>query len=319
MAELVPPSAFSLSDVAVIVLTMNRPQSLERLLTSLTGQSGRPGRVIIVDGGHGSAGIVAGFADRLPIEHVMCHPPGQIRQRNMALAMLDDRTRLVALLDDDLVLETGAFDAMAAFWNTRDDQTAGVSFNVVNNPPFRHSAARALIGMSSPRMGAILPSGYNVPIAPASEDLAVDWLSGGATVWRQRVLLTHRHAEVRSRWAICEDILYSYPLSKTYGLYVCAGARVRHEHVYDHTRTVDHRFYGRTATLWRMHFVNSNPDLSKVRCALMLLAQALARLGSGVIRRQAADWNYGIGQIQGLRLGWGGLAAGRSLVPLLEA
>jgi len=319
MVDAAQRRAYTAADVAVIVPTMNRPRSLERLLSSLTQQAGPAGRIIVVDGGQGIESVIGAFADRLPIEHVVCHPPGQIRQRNMALSMLDSRTRLVALLDDDLVVEEAAVSVMVDFWNSRDADTAGVSFNVMNNPPFRHSAAKALVGMSAARMGAILPSGYNVPISPASQDLAVDWLSGGATVWRQDVLLTHRHSEIRSRWAICEDIIYSYPLSKVYKLYVCAGARVLHEHVYDHTKTIDHRFYGRTATLWRMHFVNNNPDLSKVRCAVMLLAQALTRLATGLVRRRPSDWDYGLGQIQGLRLGCVRLASGQSLVPLLEA
>jgi hypothetical protein len=93
---------------------------------------------------------------------------------------------------------------------------------------------------------------------------------------------------------------------------------VDHRHVYDHTKTIDHRYYGVTVTLWRMHFVNVNADLSKVRCCVLLLSQALTRLGIGVATRRQSEWKYGLGQLTGLRLGLGPFLAGRSLVPLLE-
>ena len=185
-------------------------------------------------------------------------------------------------------------------------------------PPFKYSFLASLVGMSAPRMGRILRSGYNVPISPTPANIQVDWLCGGATVWRQDIVSTHHHSEIQAKWAICEDIIFSYPLSKTFKLYVCADARVLHEHVYDHNKKVDHRFYGRAATLWRLHFVSSNPVLSTVLCGYMLSAQIAIRLAQSVVRRDRTILDYALGQIDGLRIGFGRVLAGHSLVPILN-
>ncbi len=309
---------YSGADLALIIPTKDRPQKMENLLRSLAQQTIPVGRVIIVDGGSGIDGLVRTFAEQLPIDYVPCHPPGQIRQRNLAIAQLDERTRLACFLDDDLVLEPRALESVIDYWNTLGSDTAGVSLNIVNNPPFKHSVWGALVGMSAPRMGKILRSGYNVPISPTPVNIQVDWLCGGATVWRQDIVTTHHHSEIKAKWAICEDIIFSYPLSKTFKMYVCADARVLHEHVYDHNKKVDHRFYGRAATLWRLHFVSSNPDLSAWQCGYMLSAQIAIRLAQSVVRKDRTILDHALGQIDGLRLGFWRILTGQSLAPILN-
>jgi glycosyltransferase involved in cell wall biosynthesis len=309
---------YSGRDLALIIPTKDRPQKMENLLASLAKQTIVVGRVIIVDGGSGIDDLVRTYSAQLPIDYVPCHPPGQIRQRNLAIAQLDSRTRLACFLDDDLVLDPRALESAIVYWNTLGADTAGVSLNIVNNPPFKHSFLASLVGMSAPRMGRILRSGYNVPISPTPANIQVDWLCGGATVWRQDIVATHHHSEIKAKWAICEDIIFSYPLSRTFKLYVCADARVLHEHVFDHNKKVDHRFYGRAATLWRLHFVSSNPELSKLLCGYMLSAQIAIRLAQSAVRRDRTLLDYALGQIDGLRIGFGRVLAGRSLVPILN-
>lgn len=48
-----------------------------------------------MDGGKGVRDEVMGFSDRLPVAYYECQPPGQIRQRNMGISLLDDHTSLV--------------------------------------------------------------------------------------------------------------------------------------------------------------------------------------------------------------------------------
>ena len=114
-------------DLAFIIPTKDRPKQVQTVLESIAKQSTPCGRIIIVNGGQSVQDIVMRFADRLPVEYYECHPPGQIRQRNMGISLLDDRTPLVGSLDDDIVLEPKALESMIAFWNRCDSDTAGAS------------------------------------------------------------------------------------------------------------------------------------------------------------------------------------------------
>lgn len=305
-------------DLAFIIPTKDRPEKLRNALNSITQQTVPCGRVIVVNGGQSVKDIVMSFSDRLPVEYYECHPPSQIRQRNMGISLLNDRTPLVGFLDDDIVLEPQALETMITFWNKCSKNTAGVSFNIANSPPFRHSRVKALIGMSSPQQGRVLRSGYNVPISHVDKDLRTQWLSGGATVWKQEILRRFAHKEIYSRWAICEDMIFSYPISKKYLLYVCADAKVRHEHIYDHTAKMKHRYYGRTATLWRLFFVESHHEFSRMSFLWMLVGQIIGRCILGIFSFRTRHLEYIIGQIEGAVIGLKALHRGVSLSSLLN-
>ena len=305
-------------DLALIIPTKDRSAKMRNLLDSLAAQSMQCGRIIVVNGGQSIRDIVMSFVDRLPVEYYECYPPGQIRQRNMAISKLDERTPLVASIDDDIVLESEALEAMINFWNKCEPETAGVSFNIVNNPPYRYSWIKSLFFMSSIRQGQVLISGYNVATTPVKEDMKTEWLSGGATVWRLHILKQFVHKEIQSRWAICEDVIFSYPAGKQFPLYVCADAKVRHEHIYDHTVKMKFRYYGRTVTLWRLYFVESHPELSRLFYIWMVLGQIAFRSFTGLILFQLSNLQYAFGQLEGLAKGLYAVMLGKSPFALLN-
>lgn len=305
-------------DVAFIIPTKDRPEKVKTVLDSVARQTVPCGRMIIVDGGRSVKDIVMGFSDSLPVEYYECYPPGQIRQRNMGIALLDERTPLVGFLDDDIVLEPQALESMITFWNKCEPDTAGVSFNIVNNPPYRHSWVRAIMGMSSPQQGLVLRSGYNIATSPVGTDLRAQWLCGGATVWKKQILKNFPHKEIDSRWAICEDAIFSYPIGKIFPLYVCADAKARHEHVYDHTAKMKYRYYGRTVTLWRLYFVESHVELSRMFFLWMLLGQITGRCVLGILSFRIRHIQYAIGQIEGAIVGLTALLRGVNLIFLLN-
>ncbi|MBI9082649.1 MAG: glycosyltransferase [Desulfobacterales bacterium] len=308
---------FNGADLAFMVPTKDRPEKMKNLLESLAVQTVPCGRIIVVASGMDIGDLVRSFADRLPVEYHQCDSPGQIRQRNMAISLLDGNTPLAGSLDDDIVLELEAVSAMIDFWNRVPANTAGVAFNIVNNPPYRYSVFKAMIGMDK-KQGRVLPSGYNVSTSPVKRDLKSDWLCGGATVWKQEILKRFHHRPIRSKWAIGEDVLFSYPVGKSFPLYVCAAARVRHEHVYDHAVKVKHRYYGRTVTLWRFYFIERHPELSLLFCTWMVIGQIIARSGSGLFLAKPDEVQYALGQVQGLVRGFLALARGKSVLPLLH-
>jgi glycosyltransferase involved in cell wall biosynthesis len=292
------PLPYRPSDLAILVPTKDRPAKLQEFLDSLAAQTARVGRVIVVDGGTSVRDVVLRYADRLPVEHHVCQPPGQIRQRNMGIALLDDRTPLVASMDDDIVFEPGAVERMIAFWNSVPAETAAVQFNIVNAPPEPDTRLRRLFGLSGPEPGRVLRSGFSTSNCQASSDHRADWVSGGATVWRLDVLRDHPHRELPGRWAISEDVIFSYGISRSLPMYVCASARVRHEHVFDYKVRRPERFHGLTQTLWVFYFVESNPDLSISAFLWSVAGTAAGRLLAGVATLNAAHLQFATGQIE---------------------
>jgi glycosyltransferase involved in cell wall biosynthesis len=293
---------YTSNDLTIIIPTKDRPEKIKDLLDSISIQNVQCHRIIIVDGGKSIETIVRSYKD-LPIEYYLCYPSGQIIQRNLALSKLTDEDKLIAFFDDDLVLMPDSLKYMMNMWNDVESETAGISFNIINSPPVKHTWYKALVGMSSKKMGTILPSGYNVPLSPALENIKTQWLCGGATVWKKSILENNINKEVQSRWAICEDITFSYPIGKKYPMYVCSAAKVRHEHVYDHNKKIDHFYYGRAATLWRLYFVMSNTNLSKTLFFYMIFAQVIIRFFQGVIFFRKDPIVHAFGQIYGCFVG----------------
>ena len=82
-----------------------------------------------------------------------------------------------------------------------------------------------------PEPGKVMKSGNNTSISNVKESIRCEWLNGGGTVWRQDILKKYPHDEVKSSWAVCEDLIYSYPKSKKYPLYVCQNSKINIEDV----------------------------------------------------------------------------------------
>ncbi len=304
-------------DLAIIIPTFNRPEKMANILTSLAAQIEPCGRIIVVDGGGSVERVVERFTERLPVEYHRCTPPGQIRQRNYGIALLGSETRLIAYFDDDIVLEPDAIKVMIAFLNGCEPDTAGAGFNMVNFPPHRLSLLKALFGMSSRQQGRVLRSGFNVTIANVQEDLRAQWLCGGATVWKSEILRKFLNKEINSRWAASEDLVFSYPIGKKFPLYVCANARVRHEHVNDHKAVNKYKYYGRTFTLWQLSFIEQHPELSRLYFFWMITGQILGRLISGSFQHQKSQIYTAIGLMEGMLSGINALRKRSDLANLL--
>lgn len=296
VAEVSEGTTYTSADLTVLVPTLNRPAKLTRLFESLEAQSEQVGRVILVDGAESAQAVVATFADRIPVEYFRCIPPSQIRQRNHGLAQLQARDRLIVFLDDDMVLEPEAIREMVRFWNIVEAETAGICFNIVNGEPERRTILNRLVGLTTIRSGVVLRSGLTTAVTHMDESIRVQWLPGGATVWRKEVLLDHPYREVSSRWAIAEDLIFSYPVGKRLPLYVCATARARHEHVYDHRPGMQQWYHGRTQTLWTYYFVSTNRELSKALFFWTLGLRMAGKLVRAVIRRDRNSLDFVRGQ-----------------------
>jgi len=305
-------------NIAFIIPTKDRPGKIKNVLDSLMRQTVSCGRIIVVNGGQSVKDVVMPFFDILPIEYYECNPSGQIRQRNMGIALIDKRTPLVGFLDDDIVLEPQALESIISFWNKCAPETAGVSFNIINTPLGRCSWLELILGLNAPQKGRVLRSGMTTSNCQVATDLCSQWLCGGATIWKKNILDMFPHKEISSRWAIGEDIIFSYPIGKKFPLYVCAASRVSHEHTMDYVSRMKYRFHGRTQTLWLFYFVESNRDLSRLLFFWTLFVRIFAKCVMGVIMFKIDYFEFAVGQLEGAVIGLWSLISGKDISTILS-
>jgi glycosyltransferase involved in cell wall biosynthesis len=306
------------ANIAVVTPTKGRHKQLRELLRTLSAQTAPVGQVIIADGGHDAEPVVAAYNGRLPVLWLACPTPGQIAQRNFALTHLDPRIEVVVYLDDDIQLEPDAIEKLVACWNSRDEAPSGMTINITNMPKQPDSLFRRIFCMQTEPKGRVLKSGYNTPMIGLTENIRSEWLIGGATAWRRDVLVAHINRPIPSRWAITEDLRFSYSLHKTgAALYGCAEAKVRH---IDDTITEDFAtgvFRGNNATLWRYLLVAENAELSKFQFFWMMFGQTLVRFALGLTGR---SWHLGytVGQLKGIAIAFYALVTRTDIARFLK-
>jgi len=287
-------------EICVITPTKGRHKQLGFLLKTLSEQSEPVGQIIIADGGRDAESLINSYKEKIPVTWLDCPQPGQVTQRNYALRLVTSQAKVIIYFDDDIQLETDAIEAFVAFWNSHASIPAGVSFNLTNMPKQTDNFLRRLFCMGTEPRGRVLRSGYNTPAVGVAADIRSEWLIGGATGWRKDILLSRENEEIPSRWAITEDLIFSYPLHKIgEQLYVCASARAAH---IDDTPTETFSagvFRGNAAVLWRYLFVTSHPELSQLLFFWMIFGQIVGRIGQGLVGRPGA-WGYAWGYSKGV-------------------
>ena len=306
-------------DVAFIIPTRDRPNKVNNVLESLVTQTVGCGRIIIVASGEDIEHLVLSFSGQLPVEYHKCEPPGQIRQRNLGIRLLDNQTKLVGFLDDDIILKENALENLIEFWNNNSPKTAGIGFNIVNNQFSQPSKIHSIVSKIIPA-GRVLRSGVNTGIGNIKKSIQTQWLNGGTTIWKQEILNEFRQKEINTNWAICEDLIFSYPIGKKYPLYVCADAKVFHDHKIDVSINDNIQLErGKKWALWILYFVKSNDNLSIFSYVIMILFTSLMGLLIGVfVPSKRAYVKFYFGRLEGAFTGLMTINKKKNLISLLE-
>lgn len=250
------------TDLAIIIPTKDRPEEVKRLLKSIAELDCKVGRIIIIATGMDIQNEVMSFVNRIPVEYYSSEP-GQIKQRNKGILLLDDSTKLVATMDDDAVFHKTSISEVINLWNSVETETAGVGFNIVNQVGHQHTWLRGIFGVSVPEPGRVLKNGLNTSFANVKHDVRSEWLNGGATTWRQDILQNNPHEEICSNWAVSEDLIFSYPIGKIYPLYISKDAIVEIDNLISYTENAKTLIYkGKTQFIWGAYFVSKNSDMS---------------------------------------------------------
>tara|TARA_B100000787_G_scaffold166828_1_gene152626 strand:- start:797 stop:1756 length:960 start_codon:yes stop_codon:yes gene_type:complete len=249
-------------DICIVTPTFKRTQQLDRLLKTLTKQTLAVGSIIVADGMGDAEETVANYQNQLPVKWLNCPVKGQISQRNYALKKLQSNVKIVIYFDDDMQLENNAILEMVNFWNKQTSLPAGVGFNNISVPERPDNIFRNLFCLATEPYGKVWRSGYNSPCSNPKESMTSEWLSGGSTAWRRDILDAYPVLDIPSKWAICEDLIFSYPVGKIEPLYQCDKAKVKE--INDNvslgfTSCVERSM---NTVLWRLYFVSKNPELS---------------------------------------------------------
>lgn len=273
--------------IAVICPTKDQPEKVKRLLSCLTASSVKPGQVLIADGGHNLKPITTPFEKALNLTCLYCPEAGQILQRNYAHSKLGPNIALVIHIDDDISFDQDALKVMLDFWNHKDQTQkplGGASFNVVDISRLKPSLFRTIFFLGTEPKGHVSKAGYAAPFCPSDKTHEVEWLLGGATVWRRDVIDNHRHPmSFPTRWAVCEDLMFSYQLRQDYQLMVVHDAKMRHNDTYSEMSFKQGLFYGVSSVIMRYHFNRLNQNLSFLAFIWMTLGVLAGQALRGII------------------------------------
>ena len=296
--------SFSASQVAVVCPTKNNELALRAMLDSLSAQTGKCGQVIICD----ASDVMSDLSDYTQtlrnFLHIKAPLSGQVLQRNHAFSFLEETIKLVITLDDDVILSKNAVFSLVDFWNSHKCEDTkplgGVALNVINSAKPRLERCRHLLFMPMSR-GKISKSGYSSGLGPLDGSEEPEWLLGGSSAWSAEVLSKIKHPiDFSTKWAFCEDLLFSYKASKQYSFSVCREAKLLHRENYNKMNLSKAIFYGKTMVIMRYFFVSSNEEFSKVRFFWMASALNLGYLSFGLSSKRYLG--FGFGGIMGLIL-----------------
>ncbi|MFH2058506.1 MAG: glycosyltransferase family A protein [Pseudomonadota bacterium] len=286
------------SDVALIVPTKDRPGKIKNLLVSLTEQN-VDCLIIIVDGGKSVKDVVQLFEDRLNIEYFKSDIPGQIHQRNIGISKIKENIRLVGFIDDDIIFKKNALSEMLSFWNTVEETTAGISFNVITDSKESYS----IFSKFQPKKkGKVLRTGHNTPIINIDETIRSQWLAGGCTIWRKDIIFKFKQSPLKTRWAVGEDVRFSYPIGKKFPLYVCVNAKVEEDdHAYLKSHPISfYKYQGKKTTLAIFYFVSNHSELSKKLFVCSTILKVTIKMIISLLRLSKQNIAYTSGQIEAL-------------------
>jgi glycosyltransferase involved in cell wall biosynthesis len=288
--------------LSVVVPTIGRPIELRRMLKSLAEQSVAPHQVIIVDEG-GEGDTLAREFPQLNISVTTLPQGSASAKRNRGVHCVPPGIELIGFMDDDIVLEPQAIEAMLDFWNNAPEDAGGASCNWVNQPPLYASRVKSLrlvsgLGLYDSRGGLVTRSGFQTVIGVVPENRYVQWLPSGAVVYPRRILQQYSFDEWLRGYSYLEDLDFSYSIGKKYKLAVVANARFRH---YPSTigRT-DPYVFGKREVANRLHFVRRHEELSPALCAVALSIRALLSVFQGVTRLEAAYFQRAGGNVVAL-------------------
>ena len=283
---------------AAVIPTKNRPEGIRRLLRSMQEQQIWPGQIIIVDSGDVSLDAIISEFDYFCIHYIKHKPSSLPQQRNVGICRLGCEIQIVAFFDDDVRLCPHAIDSVMAFWSCCPKDTAGIACNNVSHPRPPVTFLEKVFMVGSDRVGTILLSGFQSKICSLDGDYPVQWLIGGATFWRRSIFNEYAFDEWFCGYAHCEDVDFSYRVSKKYKLFAIKDAVFLHD-----TAPVQstHEYHlGKMQVANRIYFVRKHREFLLPLCYWSCLGLFLKNIFLGIVQCEKRCLFRGCGVFVGM-------------------
>ncbi|MCK5579856.1 MAG: glycosyltransferase family 2 protein [Candidatus Omnitrophica bacterium] len=287
--------------LALIIPTKDRPAEVMRLLESVKEQSVKPDEIIIVDGSgtpNAALNIEEFSGVRIKYKHIL--NPQLTKQRNLGLTLLDESIEFVGFLDDDIVFCEDAIKNMLSFWKEAPQEMGATAFNIINEKrPTPLVFLKLLFYTGTSKRGVVLRSGYCTLGYPTQETRMVQWI-GCATVWRRKIFDEFLFDEWYEKTGLCEDLDFSYRVSKKYQLAVVADSKVLHLTIPVKERKGYNFDFGVTQIHNRLYFVKKNLELSVGLCLWAGIGQLIENIVRGVFTLNKGYLVRAYGNVVGL-------------------
>ncbi len=224
--------------VSVVIATYCRGKPLARLLASLKAQTVPPGELIIVDASTDACTqhLIEELQPLTPCDLIYRKTErGLTFQRNVGLELA--KCDFILFLDDDVVLAPDFIQRMwGAFEDDRQHSIGGVCGFIANQwgrPATWKLRVARLLGLldGELRGGRLCRSGVFLELSmlkPFSGISDVDFLTGGATVYRREVFDEARPPWTFDGYAAGEDKYLSLRVRQKWRVCVCGDALLRH-------------------------------------------------------------------------------------------
>lgn len=228
--------------ISFVIPTVDRQDSLEKLLSSLQSQTRLPDEVVIVFQGDGDYESTVARYPRLSVKLVKSDVRSLTKARNLGVrASFGD---IVGFLDDDIVAAPDYTEKILSFFS--DQPTAlGVQGRITdfelgharkvggNRRVYRlyNLFAKLFLLNNSSRTNKLLRSGRNQYASRVKQVMNCEWLSGIGN-YRRQVFEKFWFDENLRGYALGEDKLFSYPIFENYpgGLFVDPAVKCEHHH-----------------------------------------------------------------------------------------
>jgi len=223
---------------SVIIPTYKRPDDLRACIQSVLQQTVTPTELLVIDDGDLQSPPLQPECEAAGIRYIYYKKdaPGRNASRNIGIDLSSGE--IVFFLDDDVILYPDFVEEMLKPYADDPEQRIGGVGGLNDDDSLARPSRRlrhwlhVLFLVEGAREGRVLPSGFCTELGAAGRDppttVEVDFLPGGISSFRRRVLDEFRFTEKYNRIAIGEDKEFSYRVSRKYKLLTTPCAKLCH-------------------------------------------------------------------------------------------
>ena len=210
--------------LAIILTAKKYNDILKKSLEAIYKQAVLPQQLIIILTEKGNFKVPKKINARIIYSKIK----NQVYQRKIGLNFLNKNIEIILQLDDKIILEKNSIKLLLKEWKECDANTAGIAINPKNYIRPKTSFFHHLTLTNSNNDGKILSSGFANGWSETKKNKEMNWLNGGMTSWKIKLVpqIYNRKFPILN-WSVCEDLFFSYNVSKKYKLLLSSKSKAK--------------------------------------------------------------------------------------------